>query len=56
MGDFNSDVKPDILWRNIGPGPNAGQNRVWYMDGTTLTGTGVLPFLSTATGWTMEGN
>jgi hypothetical protein len=33
-GDFNSDGKPDILWRNIA----SGENVVWYMDGITMTG------------------
>jgi len=32
--DFNADGKPDILWRNT----TTGENVVWYMDGTTLTG------------------
>ena len=32
-GDFNSDGKPDILWRNTA----TGQNSVWYMDGVTFT-------------------
>jgi hypothetical protein len=30
-GDFNSDGKPDILWRYYGP---EGYNVVWYMNGT----------------------
>ena len=31
-GDFNSDGKTDILWRNTATGENA----YWYMNGTTL--------------------
>ena len=27
--DFDSDGKPDIVWRNS----TTGQNVVWYMDG-----------------------
>jgi hypothetical protein len=37
-GDFNSDVKTDILWRNS----VSGQNRVWYLDGATLLGSALL--------------
>ncbi len=40
--DFNSDGKPDLLWRNTAN----GQNAVWYMDGTTRTGSGFLPQLA----------
>ena len=32
--DFNSDGKPDILWRNTATGENA----YWYMNGTTIAG------------------
>jgi hypothetical protein len=32
--DFNSDGKPDILWRNS----STGRATVWYMNGTTWTG------------------
>jgi hypothetical protein len=38
-GDFNNDAKPDIQWRNT----SAGDNYVWYLDGTTVLGGGVLP-------------
>ena len=31
-GDFNSDGKPDILWRN----KISGDVVVWYMNGATL--------------------
>jgi hypothetical protein len=34
-GDFNSDGKQDILWRNTVD----GANRVWVMNGTTLVST-----------------
>ena len=45
-GDFNSDGKSDILWRNY----SSGQNVVWYMDGANRTG---LNFLNTVadTSW-----
>jgi hypothetical protein len=36
--DFNSDGHPDILWRN----PATGDNYVWFMNGTTLTGSALL--------------
>jgi hypothetical protein len=34
ISDFNGDGKPDILWRNT----TNGQNAVWFMNGTTVTG------------------
>ena len=34
VGDFNSDIKPDILWRNT----SGGNMRVWYMDGAQKIG------------------
>jgi FtsP/CotA-like multicopper oxidase with cupredoxin domain len=37
-GDFNSDGKTDILWRNI----TTGQNRVWYMNNILYSGSGVI--------------
>ena len=39
-GDFNNDTSVDILWRYNGPG---GSNVVWYMDGTYVSGIGVMP-------------
>ena len=33
-GDFNNDVKTDIIWRNT----TTGANRVWYMDGVNYLG------------------
>jgi hypothetical protein len=37
--DFNSDDKPDILWRNT----STGDNYVWYLDGVTVLSGGNLP-------------
>ena len=37
-GDFNGDWKPDILWRNT----TSGENAVWYLNGTTVSGFAVL--------------
>jgi hypothetical protein len=37
--DYNTDAKPDILWRNT----VSGQNRLWLMDGVTRTNTVNLP-------------
>jgi len=34
-GDFDNDTLADVLWRYNGPG---GDNVVWFMDGTTVTG------------------
>jgi len=34
MDDFNNDSLTDILWRNS----TNGQNAVWFMNGTTVTG------------------
>ncbi len=39
-GDFNSDRKPDIVWRYQGAG---GANVVWLMDGTSLSEQQALP-------------
>jgi hypothetical protein len=39
-GDFNNDGHVDILWRYNGAG---GYNDVWYMNGVTWIGEGVLP-------------
>ena len=37
-GDFNNDGKVDILWRN----QSSGDDIVWFMNGTTLSGGAVL--------------
>jgi hypothetical protein len=37
-GDFNNDTHVDILWRNS----SIGENVVWYMEGTTWTGSAPL--------------
>jgi hypothetical protein len=37
-GDFNADTKDDIIWRNT----TTGRVIVWFMDGTTRTGTAVI--------------
>jgi hypothetical protein len=42
-GDFNGDGWVDILWRYYGPG---GNNCVWFMNGTTITGGADLPAVS----------
>lgn len=36
--DFNADGHPDIVWRN----PTTGENWVWFLDGTTFTGSAQL--------------
>ena len=50
-GDFNGDGKPDILWRNT----STGYIALWYMDGSTITGTDMLPYVDPASGWTIVG-
>ena len=41
----------EILWRNT----STGYNAVWYMDGSTITGTDMLPYVDPASGWTIVG-
>ncbi len=48
--DFNSDGQSDILWRNSATGENA----VWLMNGTNLTG-GVLTTPVTDPNWDISG-
>jgi len=49
-GDFNSDGKPDLLWRNY----TTGVNRVWFMNGISFLGQA--DFLSvTDTTWQLVG-
>ena len=43
-GDFNGDGKADILWQN-----NSGTPAIWLMNGTSVTGSGVLA--NPGTGW-----
>jgi len=38
MGDFKSDGKPDLLWRNAATGCNV----IWFMNDTTVTGSASL--------------
>src|SRR5438876_4794947 len=38
VGDFNGDGTADILWRNS----STGENYVYLMSGTTITGEGYL--------------
>ncbi len=45
-GDFNSDGKPDILWRYTTDDVSRGQNVVWYMNGISRTGVAMLPRLT----------
>ena len=48
--DFNSDGKPDILWRNTATGENA----YWYMNGTTIIGSASILTLPDQN-WTIVG-
>jgi hypothetical protein len=48
--DFNGDGKPDILLRNTA----TGADLVWFMDGTTRTGTASLP-TTAVLAWTIGG-
>jgi hypothetical protein len=51
-GDFNLDGRPDILWRH----DTAGQNVLWYMNGTVLAGgTFTTPSALTDVRWKMAG-
>jgi Ca2+-binding RTX toxin-like protein len=54
-GDFNNDGQEDILWRNYSAsGPDFGKNRIWLMNGTTLTSqVDITPVLDT--NWKMIG-
>ena len=47
---FNPNTKAEILWRNI----STGENMVWYMRGTTQTGTGLLPTIADQS-WVVAG-
>jgi hypothetical protein len=51
-GDFNSDGKPDILWRHA----VSGRNVAWLMDGTArISGSFLSPDTVTDTNWQMAG-
>jgi hypothetical protein len=51
-GDFNLDGRPDLLWRHV----ESGENVLWYMNGTVLTGgTFLTPSSLPDTGWTVAG-
>jgi hypothetical protein len=49
-GDFNADGRADILWRN----QTTGDNAVWFMNGTTFTGSVLLP-RAADTNWQIVG-
>lgn len=49
--DFNSDGKPDILWRN----QVTGDNGIWIMDGTQPVGYEALPNVFPGDGWELTG-
>ncbi|MFH0994533.1 MAG: multicopper oxidase domain-containing protein [Pseudomonadota bacterium] len=47
IGDFNSDGKPDIIWRNISNGQAySGQNVLIFMDGIVIKSWTFLPILT----------
>jgi hypothetical protein len=50
-GDFNGDGNLDILWRYYGPG---GNNCVWFLNGTSVTGGANLPAVDDSS-WTIAG-
>ena len=49
---FNPNAKTELLWRNTATGYNA----FWYMDGATLTGVALLPYINPASGWSIVGS
>jgi hypothetical protein len=51
VGDFNSDVYPDILWRNS----STGANMVWHINGTNLVSTGTITPALTDLKWKIVG-
>jgi Ca2+-binding RTX toxin-like protein len=50
-GDFNGDGKSDLLWRNT----VSGQNQVWFMDGSTVTGSASLSYGAVPVDWQIVG-
>jgi hypothetical protein len=50
VSDFNKDGKPDLLWRN----QSAGDNEVWFMNGTTKTGSSSIDNVADST-WEIVG-
>jgi len=42
LGDFNGNGKADILWRE----GETGQNEIWFMNGSTVVSTPLLPTVS----------
>jgi hypothetical protein len=51
-GDFNRDGQTDVLWHN----PTTGQVGPWYLDGTNVTGTGLLSWaVAESSGWKIVG-
>ncbi len=50
VGDMNSDVYPDLIWRNT----STGDNSVWFMKGPNQTGSAMLPPL-TDQHWQFQG-
>ena len=47
-GDFNGDVRSDILWRDNGTGTVA----IWFMNGLQVISTGGF---GVSTNWTIQG-
>jgi hypothetical protein len=51
VNDFDGDGEPDLLWRHYG----SGLISVWYMDGTTRSGSGLLDSTETEAAWRVAG-
>ena len=49
VGDFDGDGKSDILWRNS----TTGQVYLWFMNGTTITSSGSVTYVSSD--WVIQG-
>ena len=50
LGDFNGDRHADVLWRN----KVTGENVAWLMNGTVLSGAGLLPTIADVN-WEVKG-